>query len=45
MAITFRPTLSGIYQPQLDSQACHGCGACVAICPVSAIKAENHHAH
>ncbi|EJA9327602.1 ferredoxin-type protein NapF, partial [Salmonella enterica subsp. enterica serovar London] len=20
-------------------------GACVAICPVSAIKAENHHAH
>ncbi|EAY7112067.1 4Fe-4S dicluster domain-containing protein, partial [Salmonella enterica] len=29
----------------LDSQACHGCGACVAICPVSAIKAENHHAH
>ncbi|RJR41665.1 4Fe-4S binding protein, partial [Salmonella enterica] len=22
-----------------------GCGACVAICPVSAIKAENHHAH
>ncbi len=45
MAITFRPTLSGIYQPQLDSQACNGCGACVAICPVSAIKAENHHAH
>ncbi len=28
MAITFRPTLSGIYQPQLDSQACNGCGAC-----------------
>ncbi|EDQ2702561.1 ferredoxin-type protein NapF, partial [Salmonella enterica subsp. enterica] len=26
-------------------QACNGCGACVAICPVSAIKAENHHAH
>ncbi|MGT1260125.1 hypothetical protein ACVPQJ_22990, partial [Salmonella enterica subsp. enterica serovar Enteritidis] len=23
MAITFRPTLSGIYQPQLDSQAWH----------------------
>ncbi|MDV2056745.1 ferredoxin-type protein NapF [Salmonella enterica] len=45
MAITFRPTLSGIYQPQLDPQACNGCGACVAICPVSAIKAENPHAH
>ncbi|ECH9052614.1 hypothetical protein FB43_13715 [Salmonella enterica subsp. enterica] len=27
------------------AQACNGCGACVAICPVSAIKAENHHAH
>ncbi len=45
MAITFRPTLSGIYQPQLDSQACNGCGACVYLPPLSAIKAENHHAH
>ncbi|WP_149865144.1 4Fe-4S binding protein, partial [Salmonella enterica] len=45
MAITFRPTLSGINQPQIDSQACNGCGECVAICPVSAIKAENHQAH
>ncbi|WP_348236545.1 4Fe-4S binding protein, partial [Salmonella enterica] len=35
----------GIYQPQLDTEACNGCGACVAICRVSAIKAENHHAH
>ncbi|MNB95515.1 ferredoxin-type protein [compost metagenome] len=43
MAIRFRPTLSGIYQPQLDNQACNGCGACVASCPVSAIKAEYNH--
>ncbi|CDL36752.1 4Fe-4S binding domain protein [Citrobacter freundii] len=43
MAITFRPTLSGIYQPQLDNQDCNGCGACVAICPVSAINAEYNH--
>ncbi|MCZ5435745.1 hypothetical protein O5626_28810, partial [Escherichia coli] len=28
MAIIFRPTLSGIYQPQLNSQLCNGCGAC-----------------
>lgn len=42
-AITFRPTLSGIYQPQLDNHACYGCGACVASCPVSAIKAEYNH--
>lgn len=43
MAITFRPTLSGIYQPQLDNQDCNGCGVCVAICPVSAINAEYNH--
>ncbi|MCQ5014504.1 4Fe-4S binding protein, partial [Escherichia coli] len=35
MAIIFRPTLSGIYQPQLNSQLCNGCGACAASCPVS----------
>lgn len=33
MAIIFRPTLSGIYQPQLNSQLCNGCGACAASCP------------
>ncbi|MGT3087423.1 4Fe-4S binding protein, partial [Salmonella enterica] len=26
-------------------QACNGCGACVAICPVSAINAEYNHGH
>ncbi|POT59737.1 ferredoxin-type protein NapF [Citrobacter amalonaticus] len=45
LAITFRPTLSGIYQPQLDNQACNGCGACAASCPVSAITAEYNHGH
>lgn len=44
-AILFRPTVSGIYQPQLDNQNCNGCGACVASCPVSAITAEYNHAH
>lgn len=45
MAIGFRPGLTGIYQPQLNHQACNGCGACVASCPVSAINAEYPHAH
>jgi ferredoxin-type protein NapF len=44
-AITFRPTLSGIYQPRLVVEACSGCGACVADCPVSAITVEYNHAH
>ena len=40
---TLMNMLSGIYQPQLDNQDCNGCGACVAICPVSAINAEYNH--
>lgn len=40
MAIIFRPTLSGIYQPQLNSQLCNGCGACAASCPVHAFASD-----
>lgn len=42
-AILFRPTTGGIWQPQLQATACSGCGACVASCPVSAIKMEYSH--
>lgn len=36
-AIRFRPALGGISAPTLDDDACTGCGACVAPCPVDAI--------
>ena len=36
-AIRFRPRLGGVALPQLDVDACSGCGACFAPCPVRAI--------
>jgi ferredoxin-type protein NapF len=36
-AIRFAPALGGAI-PQLDAGRCTGCGACVAVCPVSAIS-------
>ncbi|TAA47184.1 ferredoxin-type protein NapF [Corallincola spongiicola] len=36
-AITFRLHVGGKAQPEIDLQACTGCGACVAPCPASAI--------
>lgn len=36
-AIRFRPQLGGPAQPQLDPDACTGCGACLAPCPNQAI--------
>ncbi|HTN30352.1 MAG TPA: ferredoxin-type protein NapF [Pseudomonas sp.] len=36
-AIRFRPRLGGIAQPELDTEHCNGCGACVAPCPVGCI--------
>ncbi|HFZ8994222.1 TPA: ferredoxin-type protein NapF [Citrobacter freundii] len=46
LAITFRPSVAGVYQPQLNAQICNGCGACAASCPTSAINVEyNHAAH
>lgn len=37
-AISFKPKLGQVAQPQLDLAACNGCGACVSACPVQAIS-------
>ncbi|MBD4688740.1 4Fe-4S dicluster domain-containing protein, partial [Xanthomonas citri pv. citri] len=37
-AIRFRPALGGIATLQLDLTACNGCGACLSVCPTSAIS-------
>ncbi len=37
-AIRFPPQIGRIALPVLDCERCTGCGACVAPCPVSAIK-------
>ena len=36
-AIRFRPALGAAPTPAIDLDRCTGCGACVAVCPVSAI--------
>lgn len=36
-AIRFRLAPRGVARPELDSGACTGCGACVAVCPADAI--------
>ncbi|MFC0322221.1 ferredoxin-type protein NapF [Gallibacterium melopsittaci] len=37
-AISFKPMLGQVAQPQLNLELCNGCGACVAACPVQAIS-------
>ena len=37
-AIRFRPRPGGVALPETDLQACNGCGACFAPCPVQAVK-------
>lgn len=36
-AIHFRPRIGGPFLPELDEDACSGCGACIGVCPASAI--------
>lgn len=36
-AINFHPTLGGVSTPELNSDLCNGCGACISVCPSNAI--------
>ena len=37
-AISFRPFSRAISKPEIKTDNCNGCGACVSICPVQAIQ-------
>ncbi|WP_273395738.1 ferredoxin-type protein NapF [Actinobacillus porcinus] len=37
-AIRFKREIGGIAKPQVDLESCNGCGACIGVCPVSAVK-------
>lgn len=37
-AIRLRPAIGGRAQPQIDHQACTGCGACFSVCPNQSIS-------
>jgi ferredoxin-type protein NapF len=37
-AIVFTPRIGGCALPQIDTQQCTGCGACLAPCPTRAIR-------
>ena len=37
-AISFRLIVGGESQPEINKDSCSGCGFCIAICPVNAIK-------
>ena len=40
-AIRFAPQLGSVSQPIINMVECNGCGACVSVCPASAIKVKS----
>jgi ferredoxin-type protein NapF len=42
-AIRFKPRIGGVPLPEVDNGSCNGCGACMAPCPVVAIKRVTTH--
>lgn len=38
--LRFRPLADGRFLPLVDEDQCNGCGACVAGCPVDAVRVE-----
>ncbi|MCW8835554.1 MAG: ferredoxin-type protein NapF [Rhodospirillales bacterium] len=41
-AIRFRLVVGGSAIPEINFSACSGCGACIAPCPVAAVKPDYH---
>lgn len=37
-AVLFRPRIGGPFTPDVVTDACNGCGACVAPCPAAAVR-------
>ncbi|QIM69399.1 ferredoxin-type protein NapF [Basfia succiniciproducens] len=37
-AIRFKREIGSVAKPQIDLELCNGCGACLSVCPVLAIK-------
>lgn len=43
MAIQFKLSAGRVAMPVINVDECNGCGACVAVCPSSAIRISNKH--
>ncbi|MFV0574497.1 MAG: ferredoxin-type protein NapF [Vibrio sp.] len=39
-AIRFKLAVGSVAQPQIDTNLCNGCGACVSVCPTQAINVK-----
>ncbi|NOQ93287.1 MAG: ferredoxin-type protein NapF [Methylophaga sp.] len=37
VAIKFHPVVGGVSSPELNSDLCNGCGACISVCPTTAL--------
>ena len=37
-AIHFKREIGGLAKPRVNLESCNGCGACIHVCPVSAVK-------